>query len=101
MLSTEIANIVVMTMAESWMTKVSAVIVEFLLLVRVGFWSGLIRAEGGASHGDHRVEGDRNCGPLDHHGRQFHGFLSFLMALPGLAGGRSFLLWSLVCSLQY
>jgi hypothetical protein len=39
-LNTEIANIVVMTMAESWMTKVSAVIVEFLLLVRVGFWSG-------------------------------------------------------------
>ena len=31
---------VVMTMAESWMTKVSAVIVEFLLLVRVGFVFG-------------------------------------------------------------
>jgi hypothetical protein len=40
MLSTEIANIVVMTIAESWMTKVSAVIVEFLLLVRVGFVFG-------------------------------------------------------------
>jgi hypothetical protein len=31
MLSTEIANSVEMTMAESWMTKVSAVMVEFLL----------------------------------------------------------------------
>ena len=77
-------------MAESWMTKVSAVMVKFLLLVRVGFRSQSIRAEGGDSQGDHRVEGDRNSGPLDHHRRQFHGFLSFLMALPGLAGGPFF-----------
>lgn len=46
MLSTEIANIVVMTMAESWMTKVSAVIVEFLLKVRVGFGSGVNSCRG-------------------------------------------------------
>lgn len=41
MLSTEIANNVEMTMAESWMTKVSAVMSEFLLLVRVGFLFGV------------------------------------------------------------
>ena len=61
-----------------------------LVLVIAVCWVGVSVGSdetGGGCHNEHRVEGDRDCGPLDHHGHCLHGSLSFGSGRPGLAFG--------------